>query len=674
MKTFWMVLMFLLALAGCNNDKPKKAEQEDPQFREISGIGGVNSFKVPLARGFNWEVSQSWADHCEGCERRYPDWNYCNLSHMGNCCRHSIDFNLPGDADLGKPVLASADGTVKESGFNNGWGYYVLLDHGGDICTRYGHMLAGSNAVVAAGQQVCQGLKIGEIGNTGSSEGPHLHFQFESCKTGESLPRGFTDGNEVPMCTRGQDVLDANGDYNFLELSNSLRHDCGGEEGAISGGGELPEGGWLRAQCGSLPGCPLVPNCGRGFNHEFTDHHYLEADVKKAAIYLWSECALDGKEDGGVYQYDWITRAEALKISLYLFGLMEECGVAVPFRDVPEQSWYFPIIACAVKHRLVNHGAALFYPNREVTYAEAAKLVVGPAVMAGVIELVEPGSGHFRNINSNHWAYPYVETLYTYGGIIEDPDEIQPDDPVQRREYIMMASALSPCYCGNVRCHRECQCEQEVYACVDPNNNDPGVGGDLPESSESSEPESPEEREDDREEPSEEPPRREERDAGATPPPRERPDAAVIEEEPRENQPEPAPAEPEDREDPPQEPPPEPQEEEPCVAYRVEFKAPGGWLQAQSSGQNPDYHEYHFMADEDYWLTFRCEEVPAAILLHSDESGYTRVRVTNEFPEFLAWYEYEGELTLNPDREPDIQVRGMHNYGPPNNSTLILLP
>ena len=191
--------------------------------------GTPGGFKVPLPAGYPWEVSQSWAKHCHLClDKGYTDWSYCSsdMSHMGNCCKYSWDFNLPRGEDKGKSVLATADGTVRTvANDKDGWGHYLVIDHGNDICSRYAHLQTGS-ITVQKGQAVCQGLKLAQIGNTGNSEGYHLHFQFENCITRESLAMGFTDGNDVPVCTRGKDVMDSNGNYNFLHLTNKIRHDC----------------------------------------------------------------------------------------------------------------------------------------------------------------------------------------------------------------------------------------------------------------------------------------------------------------------------------------------------------------------------------------------------------------------------------------------------------------
>lgn len=69
-----------------------------------------------------------------------------------------------------------------------GYGKYVIIDHGGGIQTLYAHMSALS---VTVGQTVAQGEKIGEVGSTGWSTGPHIHFEIR--KDGQAInPDSFT--------------------------------------------------------------------------------------------------------------------------------------------------------------------------------------------------------------------------------------------------------------------------------------------------------------------------------------------------------------------------------------------------------------------------------------------------------------------------------------------------
>ena len=78
-------------------------------------------------------------------------------------------------ANAGTNIIAMATGTVTASGWDNARGYYVQINHG-TYSAIYQHMK--SNPVVKKGQSVSQGQVIGYVGNTGDSQGNHLHFEI----------------------------------------------------------------------------------------------------------------------------------------------------------------------------------------------------------------------------------------------------------------------------------------------------------------------------------------------------------------------------------------------------------------------------------------------------------------------------------------------------------------
>lgn len=78
------------------------------------------------------------------------------------------------DAAYGSPVRATADGDVVHAGTANGYGREIILDHGHDLTTLYGHMSA---LAVVPGQHVVRGQIIGYVGESGRATGPHLHYE-----------------------------------------------------------------------------------------------------------------------------------------------------------------------------------------------------------------------------------------------------------------------------------------------------------------------------------------------------------------------------------------------------------------------------------------------------------------------------------------------------------------
>ncbi len=78
-------------------------------------------------------------------------------------------------AGYGSKIVAANSGRVTLAGWNSGYGYCVIIDHGGGRASLYAHM---SSYNVSAGQSVSRGQHIGNVGSTGNSTGPHLHFEI----------------------------------------------------------------------------------------------------------------------------------------------------------------------------------------------------------------------------------------------------------------------------------------------------------------------------------------------------------------------------------------------------------------------------------------------------------------------------------------------------------------
>lgn len=83
---------------------------------------------------------------------------------------HGIDLA----ASPGSEIVAFMGGTVAETGKNDIYGNYVLINHGSELSSFYGHM---SEVTVSEGDKVSAGDNIGIIGSTGKSTGVHLHFE-----------------------------------------------------------------------------------------------------------------------------------------------------------------------------------------------------------------------------------------------------------------------------------------------------------------------------------------------------------------------------------------------------------------------------------------------------------------------------------------------------------------
>ena len=96
--------------------------------------------------------------------RRHPIWGGFHL-HTG------IDIAAP----FGNPIISADSGEIIFSGWWDGYGKAIVIDHGRGYTTVYGHM---SRVYMQAGQSVAKGQMIGLVGSTGFSTGPHLHFEI----------------------------------------------------------------------------------------------------------------------------------------------------------------------------------------------------------------------------------------------------------------------------------------------------------------------------------------------------------------------------------------------------------------------------------------------------------------------------------------------------------------
>ncbi|TCL38311.1 murein DD-endopeptidase MepM/ murein hydrolase activator NlpD [Anaerospora hongkongensis] len=76
--------------------------------------------------------------------------------------------------DVGTPVGAARSGRVVFTGWQGGYGYTIVMEHGNEYSTLYGHL---DSFAVSQGQYVQAGQTIGYMGDTGNSTGPHLHFE-----------------------------------------------------------------------------------------------------------------------------------------------------------------------------------------------------------------------------------------------------------------------------------------------------------------------------------------------------------------------------------------------------------------------------------------------------------------------------------------------------------------
>lgn len=169
-------------LEEVEKEAKKNKDKQDDLLHEItlkeweeknnsSSSGGSSSGKPNDSNDYYVASSATWAKPCKYTRFSspfgwrvhpvYKDWRF----HYG------VDLS----AKQGTDIVATRAGTVKVAKYSSSGGYYVEIDHGDGFSSKYLHM---THYIVKKGDKVAQGQKIGEVGSTGVSTGPHLHFSI----------------------------------------------------------------------------------------------------------------------------------------------------------------------------------------------------------------------------------------------------------------------------------------------------------------------------------------------------------------------------------------------------------------------------------------------------------------------------------------------------------------
>lgn len=146
----------------------KPSTSQKPSKPSNSGNSSSNNTSKPVVNGSGY-----FTHPCPGMSYQ--------SSYFGEV-RYGIGDTRPHKghdyaAPEGTPIYAAAAGEVLIAGYSYSAGYWVVIDHGKGLTTKYMHMY--QRPLVRAGQNVVKGQQIGGVGTTGQSTGNHLHFQVE---------------------------------------------------------------------------------------------------------------------------------------------------------------------------------------------------------------------------------------------------------------------------------------------------------------------------------------------------------------------------------------------------------------------------------------------------------------------------------------------------------------
>ncbi len=147
----------------------------------------VEPGQEPTATPVPTPIPTTPPEHHSSGQLSWPSWSRTIRDYYGYRIHpisgvQKFHGGLDIGADYGDAILAAAGGTVSlveepvegQNMGGSGYGNYVIIDHGNGLYTLYGH---ARDIYVSSGESVSAGQQIGEVGSTGGSTGPHLHFE-----------------------------------------------------------------------------------------------------------------------------------------------------------------------------------------------------------------------------------------------------------------------------------------------------------------------------------------------------------------------------------------------------------------------------------------------------------------------------------------------------------------
>lgn len=177
--------------APTENEAPQSAAQaaENSQTAEVYAESGFAEDELEIRAASNFPKESDEIAYVLGFATQNPV-DGLKTSAFGMRThpisgKESFHYGLDIGAPEGTPILAFADGTVRETGFST-YGNYIVLDHADGFSTLYAHC---SKLLAQEGDRVAAGDRIAEVGATGNATGNHLHL--EVWRAGKALDPSY---------------------------------------------------------------------------------------------------------------------------------------------------------------------------------------------------------------------------------------------------------------------------------------------------------------------------------------------------------------------------------------------------------------------------------------------------------------------------------------------------
>ena len=167
-----LAILLSVAFPSIAFSKISIPDNDDEYFEMDVDDANSTNFFLEDANDFSFEISFDAVAPdmmpCHGIITSNFGWR--RLSRSRGRLHKGVDIAAP----IGTPVLAPADGKVAFVGRKGGYGNTVIIDHGGNLTTLFGH---NGEIMVSEGEVVHKGQQISSIGVTGHTTGPHVHYE-----------------------------------------------------------------------------------------------------------------------------------------------------------------------------------------------------------------------------------------------------------------------------------------------------------------------------------------------------------------------------------------------------------------------------------------------------------------------------------------------------------------